>query len=217
MRVRRARRACRHRSAPYGPPRKLSNVQWARMRLLCLFLYFSATWCSRRLLNDEEIQLLLTMPHGFTNFAATNLKGTMRPPHRSPCSTRHSRKRSEVQRRHNRVGQIADARLTQDSTIRTHFLQPRQATLTNSIAVALKVRQAVSASWLELDTAKEVFETAGRARQEQSRLEVENAEDDLVQTTEVAITLMKTVLESSEPLETLNELVKAQLAYTRPL
>ena len=33
-------------------------------------------------------------------------------------------------------------------------------------------------------------------RQEQARIEVENAEDDLVQKTEVAITLMKTVLEN---------------------
>ena len=38
------------------------------------------------------------------------------------------------------------------------------------------------------------------AKQEQARLEVENAEDDLVQKTEVAITLMKTVLENASPL-----------------
>jgi hypothetical protein len=38
--------------------------------------------------------------------------------------------------------------------------------------------------------------TASPARQEQARLEVENAEDDLVQKTEVAITLMKTVLDN---------------------
>lgn len=37
------------------------------------------------------------------------------------------------------------------------------------------------------------------AKQEQARLEVENAEDDLVQKTEVAITLMKTVLENVSP------------------
>ncbi len=40
------------------------------------------------------------------------------------------------------------------------------------------------------------LKSAGPARQEQARLEVENAEDDLVQKTEVAITLMKTVLEN---------------------
>ena len=40
------------------------------------------------------------------------------------------------------------------------------------------------------------LKTAGPARQEQARLDIENAEDDLVQKTEVAITLMKTVLEN---------------------
>jgi len=40
------------------------------------------------------------------------------------------------------------------------------------------------------------LKNAGPARQEHARLEVENAEDDLVQKTEVAITLMKTVLEN---------------------
>lgn len=40
------------------------------------------------------------------------------------------------------------------------------------------------------------LKTASQARQEAARLEVENAEDDLVQKTEVAITLMKTVLEN---------------------
>lgn len=40
---------------------------------------------------------------------------------------------------------------------------------------------------------------AGPTKQEQARLEVENAEDDLVQKTEVAITLMKTVLENVRP------------------
>ena len=40
------------------------------------------------------------------------------------------------------------------------------------------------------------LKNASPSKQEHARLEVENAEDDLVQKTEVAITLMKTVLES---------------------
>ena len=40
------------------------------------------------------------------------------------------------------------------------------------------------------------LKNANPARQEQARLEVENAEDDLVQKTEVAITLMKNVLDN---------------------
>jgi hypothetical protein len=46
------------------------------------------------------------------------------------------------------------------------------------------------------------LKNAGPQRQEQARLEVENAEDDLVQKTEVAITLMKTVLENVSSLPT---------------
>jgi len=40
------------------------------------------------------------------------------------------------------------------------------------------------------------LKSANPAKQEHARLEVENAEDDLVQKTEVAVTLMKTVLEN---------------------
>ena len=40
------------------------------------------------------------------------------------------------------------------------------------------------------------LKNSSQAKQEAARLEVENAEDDLVQKTEVAITLMKTVLEN---------------------
>ena len=40
------------------------------------------------------------------------------------------------------------------------------------------------------------LKNANPQKQEAARIEVENAEDDLVQKTEVAITLMKTVLEN---------------------
>lgn len=105
--------------------------------------------------------------------------------------------------------------MAQDDHIRSHFLQPWQATLNTSIAVAMKARQAVRVSRLELDSAKLgcvavqvariiIFrlilrislKTANPTRQEQARLEVENAEDDLVQKTEVAISMMKAVLEN---------------------
>lgn len=108
---------------------------------------------------------------------------------------------------------VAAARLDQDAAIQDNFLHPWQTTLNASIAVAMKARQAVRVSRLELDAAKQslVFflfidmctthlflrlKNTNPAKQEQARLEVENAEDDLVQKTEVAITLMKTVLEN---------------------
>ena len=72
------------------------------------------------------------------------------------------------------------------------------------------------------------MKTAGPQKQEVARIEVENAEDDLVQKTEVAITLMKAVLDNvcgqdlsqfifpnlahqPESLKSLNELAKAQV------
>ncbi|KIM37456.1 hypothetical protein M413DRAFT_448508 [Hebeloma cylindrosporum] len=99
---------------------------------------------------------------------------------------------------------VAHARLDQDTAVQENFLHPWQTTLNASIAVAMKARQAVRVSRLELDAAKQTLKNASPAKQEHARLEVENAEDDLVQKTEVAITLMKTVLEN---------LIKAQLLY----
>ncbi|CAK5267183.1 unnamed protein product [Mycena citricolor] len=73
------------------------------------------------------------------------------------------------------------------------------------------------------------LKNANPSRQEQARLEVENAEDDLVQKTEVAIQLMQKVLQNvrsypnptllaltldePEPIKQLNELAKAQLMF----
>jgi len=52
---------------------------------------------------------------------------------------------------------IAEARLQHDETIRTAFLQPWQQTLETNISVAIKARQAVRASRLELDAAKQTY------------------------------------------------------------
>jgi len=180
--------------------------------------------------------------HTVTNFAASNLKGTSLPapsqaapaqsvhktlPHAlSRAATSSAKTLSagpgvhEEARLAKALGEmgagydkIGEARLAQDEHIRSHFLHPWQATLNTSIAVAMKARQAVRVSRLELDSAKMGLKTANPTRQEQARLEVENAEDDLVQKTEVAISMMKTVLENPEPLKNLNELIKAQLIF----
>ncbi|KAK7030546.1 cytoplasmic protein [Favolaschia claudopus] len=108
---------------------------------------------------------------------------------------------------------IANARVDQDQAIRLNYLHPWQQTLTTSIAVAMKARQAVRTSRLELDGAKQTLKSAAAAKQEHARLAVENAEDDLVQKTEVAIALMEKVLKNPEPIKHLNELAKAQLIY----
>ncbi|KAG8851036.1 hypothetical protein FRB96_009518 [Tulasnella sp. 330] len=113
----------------------------------------------------------------------------------------------------NAYTRIGEARLVQDDTILENFVAPWQATLTNSIQIAMKARQSVKTSRLELDAAKQTLKSAAPARQEQARLDVENAEDELVAKTEQAISLMKAVLENPEPLKNLNELAKAQLIF----
>lgn len=50
---------------------------------------------------------------------------------------------------------VAGARVEQDDAIQRQYLQPWQMTLSNSINVAMKARQAVRASRLELDAAKQ--------------------------------------------------------------
>jgi len=178
--------------------------------------------------------------HSLTSFAATNFKGTALPvPNVTPPATPtvktlpHALSRGsaaasgvlEASGGHEtRLGlafkeyslayeKIGAARLDQDDAIVTKFLAPWQVTLNNSIALAIKARHAVRVSRLELDSAKNKLKSASISKQEQTKLEVENAEDDLVQKTEVAIQMMKAVLGNPEPIKHLNELVKAQLLY----
>jgi len=52
---------------------------------------------------------------------------------------------------------VAHARLEQDAAVEMNFLHPWQTTLNASIAVAMKARQAVRVSRLELDAAKQTY------------------------------------------------------------
>lgn len=52
---------------------------------------------------------------------------------------------------------VAHARLDQDAAVQENFLHPWQTTLNASIAVAMKARQAVRVSRLELDAAKQTY------------------------------------------------------------
>lgn len=192
-------------------------------------------------IQESITELGTSIGHGITNFAAANLKGTNLPAPQPAVAVEHQHKTlPHALRRsataastiiHSAPGgpddklgkalgeyasaweKISDARVQHDEAIKAHFLQPWQMTLTTAINVAMKARQAVRASRLELDATKQSLKNAGPTKQEAARIEVENAEDDLVQKTEVAITLMKTVLENPEPLKNLNELAKAQLIY----
>ncbi|KAI0328958.1 hypothetical protein GY45DRAFT_1325662 [Cubamyces sp. BRFM 1775] len=204
-------------------------------------VYESETYDYPTQIQESLTELGTTIGHGITNFAAANLKGTALPapapaqpnvpqhktlPHaigraatnaatavQTSSGAGEDKLGKALQTYAGAWEKIADARVEQDATIRERFLQPWQTTLSTSINVAMKARQAVRVSRLELDAAKQTLKNASPAKQEAARLEVENAEDDLVQKTEVAITLMKTVLENPEPLKNLNELAKAQLMF----
>jgi hypothetical protein len=129
-------------------------------------------------LND----LSTTIGVGITNFAATNLKGTNLPapaPIIAPAAQHktlpHALGRAAANAASelhatgdDKLGKalglyavgfekIAEARLHHDASIQDNFLHPWQQTLTTSIAVAMKARQAVRVSRLELDAAKQTY------------------------------------------------------------
>ncbi|KAF8955888.1 BAR domain-containing family protein [Flammula alnicola] len=204
-------------------------------------VYESETYDYPVQIQESLSEFSSSIGYNITSFAATNLKGTNLPAPAAPAAPPPSQHKTlphaltraahsaaaivsagpaEADRLGKALGlyaggfeKVATARLEQDAAIQDNFLHPWQTTLNASIAVAMKARQAVRVSRLELDAAKQSLKNANPAKQEHARLEVENAEDDLVQKTEVAITLMKTVLENPEPIKNLNELVKAQLLY----
>jgi len=122
---------------------------------------------------------------GVTNFAANNLKGTNLPaPSPTPAPTpQHKTLPHALSRAANaassslavapggkddRLGKalaeyggawekIGDARVQHDDTVVRGFLAPWQQTLQTSINVAVKARQAVRMSRLELDAAKQTY------------------------------------------------------------
>ncbi|CCL98461.1 uncharacterized protein FIBRA_00459 [Fibroporia radiculosa] len=221
---------------------RVDNLRQVHLTLLRITkVYETETYDYPTQIQESISELGTTIGQGISNFAATNLRGTNLPvpPPATPPIAQHKTLPHALGRASTTAAatlqaatgggdeklgkaldtyssaweKIADARIEQDAAIKTQFLQPWQTTLSTSIAVAMKARQAVRVSRLELDSAKQVLKTTGPSKQETARLEVENAEDDLVQKTEVAITLMKAVLDNPEPLKNLNELAKAQLIY----
>ncbi|KAH9959344.1 hypothetical protein BC827DRAFT_1214463 [Russula dissimulans] len=203
--------------------------------------YESETYDYPSQIQESMAELSANIGRSVTNFAANNLKGTNLPtpsPSAAPipqhktlphalgraASSASSTLVQAPGGKDDRLAQalaeyagawkkVGNAREQHDDQVARLFLAPWQQTLQTSINVAVKARQAVRMSRLELDAAKQTLKSASPPKQEQARLEVENAEDDLVQKTEVAITLMKAVLENPEPIKNLHELLKAQLRY----
>ncbi|KAI8323282.1 hypothetical protein GQ54DRAFT_332620 [Martensiomyces pterosporus] len=108
---------------------------------------------------------------------------------------------------------VGDGKLNQDKTIHDKFIGPMNATLESSIALAQNARKEVQSARLTLDAAKTAFKSAKPERADVARREVEAAEDHFVTIVEEAMSLMRAVVESPEPLRYLSELVNAQLAF----
>uniref|UniRef100_A0A060SYW0 ARAD1C03982p n=1 Tax=Blastobotrys adeninivorans TaxID=409370 RepID=A0A060SYW0_BLAAD len=108
---------------------------------------------------------------------------------------------------------IGEARLSQDSLIVNRFNSAFSTTLNTSIQFAQKARKNVHNARLTLDSAKATAKAAKPERQAEARADVERAEDEFVAATEEAVSVMRNVLDSPEPLRNLTELVTAQLAF----
>lgn len=135
-------------------------------------------------IQESISEMSTSIGYGITNFAATNLKGTNLPapspatppaqqhktlPHalgRAATTAAHSIGATPAAGGDEKLGKalelyangwekIAAARTHQDTTIQNNFLHPWQTTLATSISVAMKARQAVRVSRLELDAAKQ--------------------------------------------------------------
>lgn len=146
-------------------------------------VYQTETYDYPTAIQESLSELGTTIGHNLTNFAAANLKGTnipapdpVTPPAQQHKTLPHALGRAATNAAHilqstpgaedNKLGKamssyagawekIAEARIAQDQTIKAQFLQPWQQTLSTSINVAMKARQAVRASRLELDAAKQ--------------------------------------------------------------
>ncbi|SGY29382.1 BQ5605_C002g01047 [Microbotryum silenes-dioicae] len=109
---------------------------------------------------------------------------------------------------------IGNARTIQDEEIQKNFLHPWSATLNASLQAAMKSRANVKSARIQLDALRGTLKSAtGGPSQEKARIEVEAAEEKLVNATEEAINLMRSVLDSPEPIKNLAALVKAQQAF----
>ncbi|TVY29524.1 Protein GVP36 [Lachnellula hyalina] len=124
---------------------------------------------------------------------------------------------------------VGEARLAQDSQIQSHFLAGWSTTLNTNLMFATRARKSVENSRLLLDAAKTKSKNPGwklpgqasaRAEgheesdaTEESRVEIEQAEDEFVGQTEEAVGVMKNVLDTPEPLRNLADLIAAQLEY----
>ncbi|KAL2217859.1 BAR domain protein [Thermoascus aurantiacus ATCC 26904] len=112
---------------------------------------------------------------------------------------------------------VGEARLAQDAQIQSRFLAGWTTTLNTNIMFATKARKNVENARLMLDSIKASKKAAARGNldnlSDEARAEIEQAEDEFVGQTEEAVSVMKNVLDTPEPLRNLADLIAAQLEY----
>jgi hypothetical protein len=123
---------------------------------------------------------------------------------------------------------VGESRLAQDSQIQSRFLAGWNTTLNTNLSFATRARKNVENSRLSLDSVKarvkgNTFKLGGQTGAQlpheepelspEAQEEIEKAEDEFVTQTEEAVSVMKNVLDTPEPLRNLAELIAAQMEY----
>ncbi|KAK3943871.1 BAR domain-containing family protein [Diplogelasinospora grovesii] len=129
---------------------------------------------------------------------------------------------------------VGEARLAQDAQIQSRFLAGWNTTLNTNLMFATRARRNVEKARLNLDAIKARVkgttwklgggagggaQGGGAAAHDEHELspeaqeEIEKAEDEFVTQTEEAVSVMKNVLDTPEPLRNLAELIAAQMEY----
>ncbi|OJJ58474.1 hypothetical protein ASPSYDRAFT_949153 [Aspergillus sydowii CBS 593.65] len=108
---------------------------------------------------------------------------------------------------------VGEARLAQDAQIQSRFLAGWNTTLNTNLMFAAKARKNVENARLMLDSVKARHSADLDNLSEEARAEIEQAEDEFVGQTEEAVSVMKNVLDTPEPLRNLADLIAAQLEY----
>lgn len=123
---------------------------------------------------------------------------------------------------------VGEARLAQDAQIQSRYLAGWTTTLNTNLMFATRARKNVEKARLTLDSVKarakgttwkigpssptEHAPTTEELSPE-AQEEIEKAEDEFVTQTEEAVSVMKNVLDTPEPLRNLAELIAAQVEY----
>ena len=109
--------------------------------------------------------------------------------------------------------QIAQARIQQDTLIKTKFNKKLRESLKLDIERANRARKEVTNKRLEYDVARTKLMNAKPEKEASLRVQMESLEDQFAQVTEHATIVMQEVLANSDFLFDLQSLVNAQLSY----